>query len=70
VGLVKQVADHVQVAHSEGHCDRLLLVAGPPLLGLLRENLKTLSGIKITEIEKNLGQYNALEIRKHLPERL
>jgi len=66
----KQVADHVRAAHNEGRCDRLLLVAGPPLLGLLREDLKTSSGMKISEIEKNLGQYDALEIRKHLPERL
>ena len=67
---VKQVADHVQTAHNEGRCNRLLLVAGPPLLGLLRDNLKTLSGLKISEIDKNLGQYDAREIRKHLPKSL
>ena len=66
----KQVADYVQAAHNEGRCNRLLLVAGPPLLGLLREHLKKISGMKISEIEKNLGQYDAQEIRKHLPERL
>ena len=70
IRFAKQVADHVQAAHNEGRCNRLLLVAGPHLLGLLRENLKTLSGLKISEIEKNLGQYDAREIRKHLPERL
>ena len=70
IRFAKQVADHLQTAHNEGRCDRLLLVVGPPLLGLLRENLKALSGMKITEIEKNLGQYDALEIRKHLPKRL
>jgi len=70
IRFAKQVADHVQAAHNEGRCSRLLLVAGPSQLGLLRENLKTLSGMKISEIEKNLGQYDALEIRKHLPERL
>ena len=70
IRFAKQVADHVQSAHNEGRCGRLLLVAGPPLLGLLRENLKTSTGMKISEIEKNLGQYDALEIRKHLPDRL
>jgi len=70
IRFVKQVTDHVQVAHNEGRCNRLLLVAGPSLLGLLRENLKTSSGLEISEIEKNLGQYDAREIRKHLPERL
>ena len=66
----KQVSDHLLAAHNEGRCDRLLLVAGPPLLGLLKENLKTSSGLDVSVVEKNLGQYDALEIRKHLPERL
>ena len=70
IRFAKQIADHVQVAHNEGRCDRLLLVAGPPLLGLLREPLNTLTGLRVSEIEKNLGQYDAREIRKHLPERL
>ena len=70
IRFAKQVTDHVQTAHNEGRCNRLLLVAGPPLLGLLRKNLKTSSNLHISELEKNLGQYGALEIRKHLPERL
>jgi protein required for attachment to host cells len=70
IRFARQVADHVQAAHSDGRCNRLLLVAGPSQLGLLRENLKSLSGMDISEIEKNLGQYDAVEIRKHLPARL
>jgi len=70
IRFAKQIADHVRAAHNEGRCDRLLLVTGPSLLGLLREQLKATPGLKISEIEKNLGQYDALEIRKHLPERL
>ena len=70
IRFARQVTDYVQAAHNEGDCNRLLLVAGSPMLGLLRENLKKSSGMDITEIEKNLGQYDALEIRKHLPERL
>ena len=70
IRFAKQIADHVQAAHNEGRCDRLLLVAGPPLLGLLREPLNTLTGLRVSEIEKNLGQYDAREIRRHLPERL
>ena len=70
IRFAKQIAEHVQAAHNEGRCNRLLLVAGPPLLGLLRENLKKVSGLKITEIEKNLGKYDAVEIRGHLPNRL
>ena len=70
IRFAKQVTDHVQAAHNEGRCNRVLLVAGPSFLGLLRGNLKTLSGMEISELEKNLGQYDALEIRKHLPKRL
>ena len=70
IRFAKHISNHLQAAHNKGRCDRLLLVAGPPLLGLLRENLKTVSGMKISELEKNLGQYDAPEIRKHLPERL
>jgi protein required for attachment to host cells len=70
IRFAKQVTDHLQAAHNEGRCDRLLLVAGPPLLGLLKDNLKTSSGLDVSVVEKNLGQYDALEIRKHLPERL
>ena len=70
IRFAKQVADYVQAAHNKGRFDRMLLVAGPPILGALRENLKGLSGVKISEFEKNLGQYDAAEIRKHLPERL
>ncbi len=70
VRFAKQVADYLQAAHHEGRFNRLLLVAGPPLLGLLRDKLKSLSGANISEIDKNLGQYEAPEIRSHLPDRL
>ena len=70
IRFAKQIADHIHVAHNEGRCDRLLLVSGPMLLGLLRDNLKAFSGLQVAELEKNLGQYGAVEIRKHLPGRL
>ena len=70
IRFAKQVADYLQAAHHEGRFNRLVLVAGPPLLGLLRDKLKSLSGANISEIDKNLGQYEAPEIRSHLPDRL
>jgi protein required for attachment to host cells len=70
IRFAKEITDHVEAAHNKGECERLLLVAGPPLLGLLREDLKSVSDLNISEIEKNLGQYDAMEIRKHLPGRL
>lgn len=70
ISFAKQIADYLQSAHHEGRFNHLLLVAGPPVLGLLRSKLKSLSGVEISEIDKNLGQYEAPEIRSHLPERL
>jgi len=70
IRFAKQVSDHIHAAYNEKRCGRLVLAAGPRLLGLLRENLKSVSGMEITEVEKNLGQYDAVEIRQHLPKRL
>ena len=70
IRFAKQVADYLHKAYNEGRCDELLLVAGPDFLGLLREQLKSASEFRISELEKNLGQYDPREIRAHLPERL
>ena len=70
IRFAKLIAEHVRSGCIEGRCDRLLLVAGPEFLGLLREHLDTINGIDISEIGKNLGQYSSHEIRAHLPERL
>ena len=70
IRFAKLIAEHVRSGCTQGRCDRLLLVAGPEFLGLLREHLDTINGIDISEIAKNLGQYSSHEIRAHLPERL
>jgi protein required for attachment to host cells len=70
IRFAKLIAEHVRSGCTQGRCDRLLLVAGPEFLGLLREHLDTINGIDISEIGKNLGQYSSHEIRAHLPERL
>lgn len=70
IRFAREIADYLRQAHNEGRCDELLLVAGPDFLGLLREQLRPVSGFRISELEKNLGQYDSREIRAHLPERL
>ena len=70
IRFAKQIADHLQDACNEGRCKELLLVAGPQLLGVLRKQLNTPETIKVSAIDKNLGQFDAREIRTHLPERL
>jgi protein required for attachment to host cells len=70
IRFAKRIAEYLYEAHNEGRCDELLLVAGPEFLGLLREQLGDAREFRIRELEKNLGQYDAQEIRAHLPERL
>ena len=70
IRFAKSIADHVQAANHENRCDKLILVAGPHFLGLLRKQLGSAANLQITEIEKNLGKFDPVEIRAHLPERL
>jgi len=70
IRFAKLVADHILDASNKKQCSRVVLVAGPHLLGLLRKHLGAAANLKITEIEKNLGQYDTAGIRAHLPERL
>ena len=70
VRFARRIAEHLQDACNEGRCKTLLLVAGPHMLGVLRKQLNTPESVKVTAIDKNLGQYDAREIRSHLPERL
>jgi protein required for attachment to host cells len=70
IRFARQVVDHLKAACNDGRCNRLLLVAGPHLLGLIRKHLDLPRDVQVTELEKNLGQYNAHEIRGHLPARL
>lgn len=65
----KAIADHLEKARAKDRFGRLVLVAGPQFLGLLRQKLSApLAQLVTHEIPKNLGQYDAREIRAHLPE--
>jgi protein required for attachment to host cells len=66
----KEVSEHLRAACQDGRCNRLLLVAGPDFLGLLRKQLNTPPDVRIKEIDKNLCNFDAREIRSHLPDRL
>ena len=66
----KEVSEHLRAACQDGRCNRLLLVAGPDFLGLLRKELNTPPDVRIKEIDKNLCNFDAREIRSHLPDRL
>lgn len=67
----KEIGDHLDSGQHQGRFDRLVLVAAPHFLGLLRKALSSATSKYVTqEIAKNLVQYEASEIRQHLPEKL
>lgn len=67
----KEISDRLDSARQEGRFGSLVLVAGPHFLGLLRKSLSDATVKQVTqEIAKNLVQFNAEEIRQHLPEKL
>jgi protein required for attachment to host cells len=65
-----EIAERLRRVFNGHRHNRLCVVAGPHFLGLLRDKLGKPSNLRITEIRKNLGQYNAREVRAMLPERL
>jgi protein required for attachment to host cells len=70
IRFAKEIAEHVNAACRTGSYNHLVIVAGDHLLGLLRESVTNAEQLRVTEINKNLGQYDAREIRTHLPARL
>jgi len=65
-----KIGEFLEAACNEGRCNRLLLVAGPEFLGVLRKHLHVPRDVNIEELEKNLCRYEPRELRKHLPARL
>ncbi|MFZ5557246.1 MAG: host attachment protein [Pseudomonadota bacterium] len=71
VRFAEQVAARIESGRTGGEFRRLMIVAAPEFLGLLREKLSAPTRALVdTEIAKNLAQMSADEIRDHLPERL
>ena len=71
IRFAREVADHLEQGRVGNRFDRLILVAEPHFLGLLRKSIKPPLGQLITlEINKDLSRAKEQEIREHLPERL
>jgi len=67
----RQIAEYLENAQNESQFARLVLVAAPKFLGHLRQSLSNRVITLISqEIDKNLVQQSAEDIRRHLPERL
>jgi len=71
IAFARQVAARLEGARRQGEVERLILVAAPEFLGLLRANLSSeLRRMLEEEFSLDLVQMTPHEIRAHLPETL
>lgn len=71
LSFVNQICDRLDDAVGKGWVQQLILVASPSLLGLLRKHVSTDTEKRITyQLDKNITQLSAEQIRQRLPERL
>jgi protein required for attachment to host cells len=67
----RQVAHELEVAGVAGQFDRLVIMAGPKFLGMLRALLPaSVSSALVAEVPKDLVNQPVHAIREHLPEPL
>lgn len=65
----KDLIGHLSKARQEGRFDRLILAAGPRMLGLLRQELDPpLQAVLLGEIPKDLSSQSLADIEEHLGE--
>jgi len=71
VEFARQIAAYLDAGRNNNDYEQLALVAAPSFLGLLREQLNDqLSKLVSYELDKNLSQLDAADVRKHMPERI
>jgi protein required for attachment to host cells len=62
-----RIAGFIENGRQQGIFDRLILIASPALLGLLRKKLSKMTrGLITREVRKNLATGSFVEIRRHL----
>lgn len=67
INFARTIAHYLEGARSKGNFKKLILVAPPAFLGLLRENLsKEVRDLVTEQIDKNLVQQPAAVVREHL----
>ena len=71
INFAKELSKRLDTAAAQQSFDRLVLVAAPAFLGLLRKQLSDATQKLIgTEIAKDLTGLDAATLRAHLPDRL
>src|SRR5262245_55699599 len=68
-GFARRVADEIERARKAGKFDRLVLMCGARMLGLLREALSAPSReLVLVEVSKDMAQHDEPAIRAHVPQ--
>lgn len=71
IRFAKLIADRLEQGRLDNQFERLLIVAAPAFLGLLRANFNALlNSLLSLEIDKDYTALRADELRKRLPERI
>ena len=71
IRFAKEITDYLEQARTRNEIERLVLVAPPQFLGLLRDSLSAKSAALVSqEIHKDLVKLDPLDTRRHLPARL
>jgi protein required for attachment to host cells len=64
-----RIVHYLEDAHNANRFSRLLVIAEPTMLGLLRKEMPEQIKRQITfELDKSITSLNAVDIRKHLPD--
>jgi protein required for attachment to host cells len=71
VDFARDIADDLDKAVATDEFDKLVIVAEPEFLGMLRDKLSDKTSKRVAlELPKNISKQAPDEIRKHLPDRL
>jgi len=71
VRFAKSIAEKLGKARNENRFEKLILIAAPAMLGLLREALDKETSKRVIEtIDKDLTQHSIEDISNHLPEHI
>jgi protein required for attachment to host cells len=68
-GFARRVAEEIERGRKAGRFDRLVLMCGARMLGLLRESLSAPSReLVLVEVPKDMAQHDEPAIRAHVPQ--
>lgn len=71
LGFAEHIAEYLDKAHNHGDFSQLIVAAPPEFLGTLRKKFSAnVKRMIVLELDKNLEQQSAAQVRQQLPEHL